>query len=995
MIAHRTSSAFNISDLNIAKLQKLSTAEDIRLFSSGELQQSESEEDRDDFRFGLPFRVLAAIIAKIFNVQLCMISFLKNEHSYLNENSYYAMESMNDFDPRDILITKDTFSDHRFHKDMLVIEPPHIRFYAELPIVVNKVHVATLSLLDQEKRLAFGLIEQKSLLQVAIMIANVYAQGLKFEGGSADTTVIEQPADTSLNMHDVGATTTIHASSHLRDQRKSTPRPKVGATKEEFREGLECNLLQVLHSAKCMLGTAAGNIRKIQWVLENSILSEYHRHVSHPYTITLCLFLIYEHLLKYWIKMTNDISFRVCAEKFSVKNPPSHPPPSQCYIVKKKQQNNDGRNVVDAERDRELTTSPSALSSSISTSSTTSPRIKTRDKPPVNAPISRNVSGEKAVVNVPLSRNSSSENALPALGLAKQLSPRSQEATDVPVRPSQSSGALPALNDASPRATSGKSLKISSSVTTLPLITSPRCMTKVPLQLSPRAAVPQEINSGRERTLSTSSQAEEESVNSRRFHEQIEGLKHRLPRTQSQMDSSSSSSAQTTFESKESSAKLNNSPTSTFAANGGTFDMSEQFEMTCPAGGHEWEATKESANRARRSRANTDVDMDIEKDVQLVGYVVISIVASTIDLKSHLAPLSGIALDIGRINNVLHHIDGHIWATECGPESANSLYEIWIPCTLVAPKFEFETVDKTNNLSVSAIARMAMELNEKIHEGVKSNTPISVQTCSGSGTNETSRSGSIGSHGSRSTSLALTPSRSNSEIVGIAVGGDEQSLSNSSERKGAGSMMLVNPNILPPDVVSSAKAASPPPAGQKKDVVKVLVIEDSLIVQKLFVKLLKGLNCEVKLAKNGKIGLDMLKTNDFDITFMDFLMPVQDGLTTMRLFKEWIIEGRNHDREFYKEAYVPNSGRNEQMMLIGISDIATEEEFLKAQQLDMHFFCKKPVSNALISSIIEACRVCATLPDTLNRVNISAEKAVEKTKVSFFSWAKGKLFEQH
>lgn len=207
-------------------------------------------------------------------------------------------------------------------------------------------------------------------------------------------------------------------------------------------------------------------------------------------------------------------------------------------------------------------------------------------------------------------------------------------------------------------------------------------------------------------------------------------------------------------------------------------------------------------------------------------------------------------------------------------------------------------------------------------------------------------------------------------------------------------MKLVSPGARSDSYVGSLKLTSSPPRVVKKDVVKVLVIEDSLIVQKLFVKVMRALNCEVKLAKNGKIGLEMLKTNDFDITFMDFLMPVQDGLTTMRLFKDWLVEGRTHDREFYKEAYVPGSGRNEQMLLIGISDIATEEEFLKAQQLDMHFFCKKPVSNVLISSIIEASRCCDNLTDTLERVNASAEKAVKKNNWSFFSWAKGKLFEQ-
>jgi len=79
--------AFNISDVNVAKLQKLSTAEDIRLFSSGELL---SDDNIDELRFGIPFRVLAAIIAKIFNVSLVCIACELICGSWRTHNTYYG-----------------------------------------------------------------------------------------------------------------------------------------------------------------------------------------------------------------------------------------------------------------------------------------------------------------------------------------------------------------------------------------------------------------------------------------------------------------------------------------------------------------------------------------------------------------------------------------------------------------------------------------------------------------------------------------------------------------------------------------------------------------------------------------------------------------------------------------------------------------------------------------------------------------------------------------
>lgn len=61
---------------------------------------------------------------------------------------------------------------------------------------------------------------------------------------------------------------------------------------------------------------------------------------------------------------------------------------------------------------------------------------------------------------------------------------------------------------------------------------------------------------------------------------------------------------------------------------------------------------------------------------------------------------------------------------------------------------------------------------------------------------------------------------------------------------------------------------------EKKPIVKlrILLVDDTLSVQKLMGRWLKNQGCEVTYAQNGKIGLYLLKTQQFDICFMDFLM---------------------------------------------------------------------------------------------------------------------------
>jgi PleD family two-component response regulator len=55
-------------------------------------------------------------------------------------------------------------------------------------------------------------------------------------------------------------------------------------------------------------------------------------------------------------------------------------------------------------------------------------------------------------------------------------------------------------------------------------------------------------------------------------------------------------------------------------------------------------------------------------------------------------------------------------------------------------------------------------------------------------------------------------------------------------------------------------------------ILKVLVVDDSVPVQKSLKRWLEGHGCVVALASNGKVGLKLMREERFDITLMDFLM---------------------------------------------------------------------------------------------------------------------------
>ncbi len=59
---------------------------------------------------------------------------------------------------------------------------------------------------------------------------------------------------------------------------------------------------------------------------------------------------------------------------------------------------------------------------------------------------------------------------------------------------------------------------------------------------------------------------------------------------------------------------------------------------------------------------------------------------------------------------------------------------------------------------------------------------------------------------------------------------------------------------------------------------KVLIAEDSSVIQNLTKKILMVQNYQITSAKNGQQVLDMLNDTTFDIILMDINMPIMDGM---------------------------------------------------------------------------------------------------------------------
>ena len=71
---------------------------------------------------------------------------------------------------------------------------------------------------------------------------------------------------------------------------------------------------------------------------------------------------------------------------------------------------------------------------------------------------------------------------------------------------------------------------------------------------------------------------------------------------------------------------------------------------------------------------------------------------------------------------------------------------------------------------------------------------------------------------------------------------------------------------------------------------KILVVEDSLMVQKLFKRALESHGFEVETSENGREALPLIENTQFDLIFTDLNMPFVNGID----FTKYVRKNANY-----------------------------------------------------------------------------------------------------
>jgi CheY-like chemotaxis protein len=145
-------------------------------------------------------------------------------------------------------------------------------------------------------------------------------------------------------------------------------------------------------------------------------------------------------------------------------------------------------------------------------------------------------------------------------------------------------------------------------------------------------------------------------------------------------------------------------------------------------------------------------------------------------------------------------------------------------------------------------------------------------------------------------------------------------------------------------------------------VLNVLVVDDSIMIQKMLRKWLESDHCIVSCAPNGKIGLSMMQSNEYDLVLMDFLMPVMLGLDCLKEFQDW------KSTPEYEQSRVKNAN----MLVIGMSATASEEEQQFGFNHGTHFYSPKPVALDSLKFSLACIRKSDTIRECVDLIAASS-----------------------
>ncbi len=147
-------------------------------------------------------------------------------------------------------------------------------------------------------------------------------------------------------------------------------------------------------------------------------------------------------------------------------------------------------------------------------------------------------------------------------------------------------------------------------------------------------------------------------------------------------------------------------------------------------------------------------------------------------------------------------------------------------------------------------------------------------------------------------------------------------------------LQVCHGDVMPAKILAEVK-----PVDQRRDPLRILLVEDNLVNQRLIARLLEKMWHAVAIADNGQIALRILSEQEFDLVAMDMQMPIMDGLETTEKIRALEKKTAKH------------------LPIVAMTANAFEEDRQRCQSAGMDGYIAKPVTSQAIAA--EIARVMA------------------------------------
>jgi len=120
-----------------------------------------------------------------------------------------------------------------------------------------------------------------------------------------------------------------------------------------------------------------------------------------------------------------------------------------------------------------------------------------------------------------------------------------------------------------------------------------------------------------------------------------------------------------------------------------------------------------------------------------------------------------------------------------------------------------------------------------------------------------------------------------------------------------------------------------------RDRLKILLVEDNILNQRIVTLSLKKFDHEVVIANNGVEAINQFKEKSFDVVLMDIMMPVMDGIEATIKIRE--IESQNN--------------KNKRTPIIALTANTMDNDKEKCLSYGMDEFMTKPFDIEKLNSL--------------------------------------------